>query len=192
MHGRSVYAAIRSLLPCLCSSTSRKIQLFQSLMGHCHQFPSSSIAAANKEVKQVLDYPENGKKNQSIVINRSIVKDFSANFSIHAIRESILPRTFPAIRYSLLGSDFSVENVQKYTSHVLLREYEDEDYYYYYYYSLDEFLTGITTWRQLIAIMDTMKHCKYADSIRNFAEPVTGNFGEIPYSITHIPLLTLD
>ena len=25
--------------------------------------PSSSIAAANKEVKQVLDYPENGKKN---------------------------------------------------------------------------------------------------------------------------------
>ena len=56
---------------------------------------------------------------------------------------------------------------------------EDEDDYYY---SLDEFLTGITTWRELI---NTIKHCKYADSIRNFAEPVTGNLGGIPYSITH-------
>ena len=66
---------------------------------------------------------------------------------------------------------------------------EDEDDYYY---SLDEFLTGeaITTWRELISIMDRIDRCKYADSIRNFAEPVTGNLGEIPYSITHIPLLT--
>ena len=63
-----------------------------------------------------------------------------------------------------------------------------------YYYSLDEFLTAraITTWRELISRMDTMNQHKYADSIRNFAEPVTGNLGEIPYSITHIPLLTLD
>ena len=36
-HARLVYAAVRSLLPCLCSSTSRKIQFFQSLMDHCHQ-----------------------------------------------------------------------------------------------------------------------------------------------------------
>ena len=113
------------------------------------------------------------------------MKDFSANFSIHAICKSILPRTSPAIRYSLLGSDFSVENVQKYT-YVLMDEYD------VYYYSLDEFLTAkaITTWRKLISRMDEQH--KYADGIRNFAEPVTGNLGEIPYSITHIPLLTLD
>ena len=62
------------------------------------------------------------------------------------------------------------------------------------YYSLEEFLTAraITTWRKLINIMDRMEQHKYADSIRNFAEPVTGNLGEISYSITHIPLLTLD
>ena len=76
--------------------------------------------------------------------------------------------------------------MQKYT-YVLKDEYDD-------YYSLEEFLTGtaITTWRQFINRIDFMKQCKYADSIRNFAEPVTGNLGEIPYSITHIPLLTLD
>ena len=30
--------------------------------------PSSTIAAANKEVKQVLDYPKNGKKNTKFKI----------------------------------------------------------------------------------------------------------------------------
>ena len=84
--------------------------------------PSSSIAAANKEVKQVLDYPENGKKNtkskikaqrgtyiRPAVIDRSIVKDFSANFSIHAIRENILLRKFPAIRYYSLATTSHVK-----------------------------------------------------------------------------------
>ena len=87
--------------------------------------------------------------------------------------------------YSLLGSHFSVENVQKYASHIILSEYD---------YSLEEFLTNdaITTWRQLICSMDRMNQFIYVDSIRNFAEPVTGNLGEIPYSITHIPLLTFD
>ena len=80
--------------------------------------------------------------------------------------------------------------MQKYT-YVLLEEDEE----CYFYYSLEEFLTGnaITTWRQLINRIDVIDgQCKYADSIRNFAEPVTGDLGEIPYSITHIPLLTLD
>ena len=74
--------------------------------------------------------------------------------------------------------------MQKYT-YVLLGEYDDD------YYSSEEFLTAraITTWRELISIMDRVDRCKYADS---FAEPVTGNLGEIPYSITHIPLLTLN
>ena len=77
--------------------------------------------------------------------------------------------------------------MQKY---VLLDDEENYDYYY----SLDECLTdyAITTWRELVSMMDRIDQYKYADSIRNFAEPVTGNLGEIPYSITHIPLLTLD
>ena len=51
------------------------------------------------------------------------------------------------------------------------------------HFSLEEFLTtrAITSWRKLISIIDSEgEHCKYADSIRNFAEPVTGNLGEIP------------
>ena len=53
---------------------------------------------------------------------------------------------------------------------------------------VEEFLTtrAVTSWRKLISIIDSEgEHCKYADSIRNFAEPVTGNLGEIPI----IPLL---
>ena len=81
--------------------------------------------------------------------------------------------------------------MQKYT-YVLLDEFSH--LHGYYCYSLEE-LTDyfITTWRQLIHRIDVIDgRCKYADSIRNFAEPVTGNLGEIPYSVTHIPLLTLD
>ena len=59
-HARLVYAAVRSLLPCLSLlKYFQKNPILPKPDGPLSSVaPSSSMAATNKEVKQVLDYPD--------------------------------------------------------------------------------------------------------------------------------------